>query len=235
MLLINLLFEKWDHHQFQSCTLPRVTFLNNVLNVQRHRWLQLLGLFKRMIFEKKDFAIWLLLHRDDGVILLRVNERLQIVVLQVGFEFFIEVQDSFVRVSDLEILVDIPWRPSFPWESVSLSVDLLLQKKSSSLEMSVDDFLKTTRYLTIKNLEMCPQFCFGDCIWCLQLGTGLRELHLADPNHCFCPTTCTWRHFTSKYRSSTPKIECNFERKTFNYIYLGSGMSPIVRSRPSTN
>ena len=79
--------------------------------------------------KKQDFAIWVLLHRDDGVILLRVNERLQSVVLQVGFQFFIEVQDSFVRVSDLEILADNPWRPSFPWESVSLSVDLLLQKR----------------------------------------------------------------------------------------------------------
>ena len=88
MLLINLLFEIWDHHQFQSCALPSVTFLNSVLNVQRHQWLRLLGLLKRMIFEKKqDFAIWLLLHRDDGVITLRVIERLQIVVLQIGFHW----------------------------------------------------------------------------------------------------------------------------------------------------
>ena len=136
---------------------------------------------------------------------------------------FIEVQDSFVRVSDLEILVDNPWRPSFPWESVSLSVNFLLQK-DSSLEMSVDDLLKIARYLRVKNLEMCPQFCFGDCIWCLQLGTGLREIHLSCPNHCFCRTTCTWRHFTSTNRSSTPKTESNFERKTFNYLYLGSGI-----------
>ena len=126
---------------------------------------------------------------------------------------------------------DLPSR-----EKAFLFLWIFCFKKDSSLEMSFDDILKVSRYLIVENLEMWPQFCFGDCIWCLQLGTGLREIHLSCPNHCFCRTTCTWRHFTSKNRSSAPK---NWKQLRTKNVQLSlswkRNMSPIVRSRPSTN
>ena len=92
----------------------------------------------------QHFVAWLLLHRDDGLVPSRV-ERLHIVVLQLDLRVFIEVQERFVRVAVLQVLVDPCRLPS--------------REKHSSLVISIDDFLEATRYFRVKNLDclhLCP-------------------------------------------------------------------------------
>ena len=197
------------------------------------------GLLKRMIFEKKkkqDFAIWVLLHRGRRCHPIAVLMKdCKVSFFKSAFNFSLKSKTASSASATLKysqiIHGDLPSR-----EKAFLFLWIFCFKKDSSLEMSFDDILKVSRYLIVENLEMWPQFCFGDCIWCLQLGTGLREIHLSCPNHCFCRTTCTWRHFTSKNRSSAPK---NWKQLRTKNVQLSlswkRNMSPIVRSRPSTN
>ena len=54
-----------------------------------------------------DFFVGLLLHRDDGFRPI-AYERLCVVIPQFNLQNIIEVQDGFVHVADLEILMDHP-------------------------------------------------------------------------------------------------------------------------------
>ena len=109
----------------------------------------------------QNVRVGLPLHRDYGFLPSRV-ERLYVVILQFDLQNLIEVQDGFVRVADLEILVDHPCDlPSR--EKVCLFVELLVED-DSSFEVSVDDLLGTTRRCRIEHLEVCLQRCPNDCV-----------------------------------------------------------------------
>ena len=84
----------------------------------------------------------MLLHRYDGFVQSRV-EHLHVVVLQFDLQSFIEVQHRFIRVADLETLMDRPFNlPSR--EKAIIFVQILVIKKSS-LEVFTDDFVEATR------------------------------------------------------------------------------------------
>ena len=86
-----------------------------------------------------NFVVWLLLHRDDGLVPSRV-ERLHVAVLQFDLRNFIEVQDRFVSVADTEVLVDHQCDLN-SCEKAFFFLCSFLFKKGSSLEVSVDDLL----------------------------------------------------------------------------------------------
>ena len=68
----------------------------------------------------------------------------------------IDVQDKFVRVADLEVLVDRPCDLPSREKAFSLLCSFFLNE-DSSFEVSVDDLLEITRYFRITNLEVCLQ------------------------------------------------------------------------------
>ena len=109
------------------------------------------------------FVVWLLLHRDYGLVPSRV-ERLHVVVPWFDLQNFIEVQDWFVRVDDLEV-PKIIQATCLPVRKRFFQCSFFFFNRDSSLQVSVDDFLETTRYLRLKNLWVCLQLCPSDSVW----------------------------------------------------------------------
>ena len=174
------------------------------------------------------------LHRDYGFIPWRV-ERLDVVIFQFDLQNLIEMQDGFVCVAHLEILVDHPCDlPSRENAFFSFLCSFILNE-DSSFEVSVDDILESTRDLRVKNLEVCLQLGPSGRIRRLQFDKRLRGLHLADPYHCFNRTTCTRRYFAPDIHLPDPEvseISTGFEVKFFSFPLLGSCVSPLVLAPP---
>ena len=109
----------------------------------------------------QHIVVWLLLHRDDGFVPSRV-EQLNVIVLQFDLQKFIEVEERFVRVADLEVLIDhpsdVPSRECFSSCATSSSIKTLL------LEFPLLVFLRPLAFFFVKNLEDVLQFCRGTCI-----------------------------------------------------------------------
>ena len=89
------------------------------------------------------------LHRDCGLIPPRV-ERLYVVIPQFDLQNLIEVQDGFVDVADLAILVDHPCDLSSREKAFFLCIFFI--SGDSSFEVSIDDFLRALAFLEPRNL-----------------------------------------------------------------------------------
>ena len=126
----------------------------------------------------QNFLVKLLLHRDCGF------------NLQLDLAKLVEVQDGFVCVADLEILVDHSC--DFPSrEKAFFFCAASSRMKTLRLKAPLMIFLRPPRYFRIKNLEVCLQLGPGDRIRHLELGSRLRGFNLANPNDCLYRTTRT--------------------------------------------
>ena len=132
-------------------------------------------------------------------------------LLQVNLQSLIEVQDGFICVPGLGVLMGHP-------------CDLPSSAASSCMKTAVpvDDLLEATRFFRIKNLFRSANRHYG--------------FNLADPYHCFIRTTCTRGYFTPEINSQDHEISENQATLRTRVFQLPSSgtlcLSPLILAPP---
>ena len=101
-----LLFQVSDHDMFLVWCSLAVPFSEQYLEcTEAEMALAVLNVEADGNINSPEFLVGLLLDREDGFIPSHI-ERMYVVILQLDLQNFIDVQDGFVCVADLEILID---------------------------------------------------------------------------------------------------------------------------------
>ena len=176
------------------------------------------------------------------------TERLYIVTLQVDLQQFIVVQDGFVCVADLELLIDHP--PDLPCREKACSCCAALHAAEvrdhggSTAACCWHAWVTSIPWPSSGNhplfsdqkLRSLSARWPSDRIRHLQISNRLLGFNFVDPYHCFSRTTWTQGYLTPEITLPNPEVSAirpRFEPKFFGFLCSGKlCLSPLVLAPP---